>query len=62
MDKKTIVAAIILEALSKQRFADWYTTKFDRSLVGDPDAPTETEILEDIVKLLRVEEMIKKLS
>lgn len=51
------VAKLILEGLSRQKFADWYNTgRFDDYITGEKPL-SEQEILADIVKLFNLDKM-----
>ncbi len=53
--RKTDVAKIILEGLSKQKFADWYDDTFIPHIEGyEEGQPTEQQILEQIENLFKI--------
>ncbi len=52
---KRQIAVKILDALEKERFSQWYQKEFESYISGDPEAKLKDEILEDIVKLFRLE-------
>lgn len=53
------LASKLLERMTKERFHEWYTTRFESYIKGDAGAPTEKEILQDVVKHFRVEKLLK---
>lgn len=49
---KTITCRQIRDVLTTQKFASWYgdNGRFGKWVMGDTDAPTDAEILDDIVE------------
>lgn len=55
MSKKQIIIQKIKDALSQQRFADWYNSgNFDKWIRGDLPEVTDKTIEQDIARLFRL--------
>ena len=65
-NKEDQLAELVLRAISRQSFADWYgleneftdgpqePARFEAYIQCDPDAPSKKEILQDIKRLFRL--------
>jgi hypothetical protein len=47
-------AEVIYQTMFSQRFADWYTGKFEKHLTADKDCALKPEIINDIKQIFKI--------